>query len=115
MDCSAWGRSSASRICASACLAPAWTLFGNAFKTFVTLWTQHRWVRVSGKTSRSAFHSPSAPSPTITTGAPMRGPHAAAAQLPQQLRPRVARLPEAIGDRHQLLGPIGADPPDDQA
>ena len=34
-----------------------------------TLCTQHRWWRVSGNTSPRADHMPSAPSPTITTGA----------------------------------------------
>ena len=36
-----------------------------------TLWTQQRCSRVAGNTSRSAAHSPSAPSPTMTTGARM--------------------------------------------
>src|SRR6266705_1330797 len=68
---SAWVRSSARRISFSARRAPAWTLFGSAFRIFLTLWTQHLCSLVCGKTSRSARHSPSAPSPTITTGAPI--------------------------------------------
>src|SRR5512132_2833715 len=55
----------------SALRAPTWTLLGSALRTFRTLWTQHFCSRVAGKTSRSARHSPSAPSPTITTGARM--------------------------------------------
>ena len=44
-----------------------------------------------------------------------RRTHAAPAQVPQQLRPRVAGLPLSIGDRHQLLGAVGAHPHDHQA
>jgi hypothetical protein len=51
--------------------APAWTLLGSSLRTFLTLWTQHFCSRVAGKTSHSDRHSPSAPSPTITTGARM--------------------------------------------
>src|SRR4029453_10311962 len=59
----------ASRISASALCAPAWTALGRQPSTLPALWTQSRCWRVAGKTSRSAAHNPSAPSPTITTGA----------------------------------------------
>src|SRR5450755_3042207 len=38
------------------------------FNTFAVLCTQHRWCRVPGKTSSSAFQKPSAPSPTAISG-----------------------------------------------
>jgi hypothetical protein len=40
--------------------------------------------------------------------------HAAPAQLAQQLRPRLGRLPQPVGDPDQLLGPVGPHPDDDQ-
>jgi hypothetical protein len=40
---------------------------------------------------------------------------AAAAAVAQQLRPRIAGLPLPVGDRHQLLGAIGAHPHEHQA
>ena len=74
-----------------------------------TLCTQQRCSRVSGNTSRSADHIPSAPSPTVTTGA----------RIPPRLQSRsrsaqLRRLPVAVGDRDQLLGAIGADTDDHQ-
>ena len=43
--------------------------FGNLLSTFEILCNQHRWWRVPGKTSSSAFQKPSAPSPTAISGA----------------------------------------------
>ena len=40
--------------------------------------------------------------------------HAAPAQIAQQLRPRLGRLTQPVGDRDQLLGPVGPHPDDDQ-
>jgi hypothetical protein len=37
-----------------------------------------------------------------------RRPHPAAAQIPQQLRPRLGRLALSVGDRDQFLGAVGA-------
>src|SRR4030095_12398220 len=68
-----WGgaRWGASRISASARRAPACTALGKAASTLAVLWTQSRWWRVAGNTSRKAAHNPSPPSPTATTGARM--------------------------------------------
>ena len=44
-----------------------------------------------------------------------RGAHAAPAQIPQQLGPRLGRLPLAIGHGDQLLAPVGAHADDHQA
>lgn len=45
------------------------TLFGRLSSTLAVLCTQHRWSRVVGHTSRMAAQTPSAPSPTMTSGA----------------------------------------------
>jgi len=99
---SAWARSSAMTISFKAPLTPACTLLGNALTTLATLWIQQRCSRVSGNTSRSA----------ATAQCPIadhhyRRPHTAAAQVAQQLRPRVGRLQLAVSDRDQLLGAVG--------
>jgi hypothetical protein len=39
-----------------------------------------------------------------------RRAHAATAQIPQQLGPRLGRLALSVGHRDQLLGAVGADP-----
>ena len=44
-----------------------------------------------------------------------RRPHPTPPQVPQQLRPRLGRLPLAVTDRDQLLGAVGAHPHDHQA
>jgi hypothetical protein len=44
-----------------------------------------------------------------------RGANAPATAVPQQLRPGIGRLPLAVGDRHQLLGAVGAHPHQHQA
>jgi hypothetical protein len=44
-----------------------------------------------------------------------RRPHATPAKVAQQLGPRIAGLALAVGDRHQLLGAVGAYPHDHQA
>jgi len=86
------------------------TLVGSAASTLAVLWTQQRWVRVAGNTSRSAAHSPRAPSPTASTGAGM----------PRRRRSRSSSAhdwvdpAQPVGDRDQLLGPVAADPDDDQ-
>jgi hypothetical protein len=43
-----------------------------------------------------------------------RRPHAAAPKVPQQLRPRLGRLPLTVTDRDQLLAAVGAYPHDHQ-
>ena len=43
-----------------------------------------------------------------------RGAHPTAFRVAQQIRPAPRRLAMAIGDRHQLLGPVDADPDDHQ-
>lgn len=43
-----------------------------------------------------------------------RGPHAAAFARAEQVGPRLRALAEAVGERDQLLGPVGADPDDHQ-
>ena len=39
-----------------------------------------------------------------------RGAHPAAAAVPQQIRPRLGRLPVPVGQRDELLAAVGADP-----
>src|SRR5215467_2719685 len=53
---------------ASALRAAGWADFGRQSSTFIALWTQSRWWRVSGNTSASAPQNPSAQSPTASTG-----------------------------------------------
>ena len=63
--------SSAPQISARAFFAPGCADLGSAPSTLAILWNQQRASLVSGKTSRSAFQNPSAPSPTASTGARM--------------------------------------------
>jgi hypothetical protein len=44
-------------------------------------------------------------SPTASTG-----PHPPALEVAQQVGPRLGGLPVAVGDRHQLLGAVDAEP-----
>ena len=61
---------------------------------------------MAGNTSRTAFQNPQR---TVTDRQYRRG-HAAAAAIPQQVRPRFGPLAVPVGQRDQLLAAVGAHP-----
>src|SRR5664279_2436479 len=74
---------------ASAAFAPGCADLGSAASTLPWTWNQHLCSLVSGKTSRSAFQKPSAPSPTANIGA----------RIPRRLQSRSRSAHDSLDSR----------------